>query len=188
MLALLNEQQLEETAESYKQFTLYQLQLEQRHRRSSLFISDHPEEHWLGILSSHFDPGNAEWILEGLIEHEEQLFILDDILESYYEESEEDYWDSYHKPTGSRFEITEAAVARAKENDELSPDALAFLRYHDTYVPYGNSPRYIYTAWLQNEELTAVISESYEEYREYDQCNGVILHQSYNQLLIATGA
>ena len=183
MLALLNEQQLEETAESYKQFTLYQLQLEQRHRRSSLFISDHPEEHWLGILSSHFDPGNAQWILERLIDYEEELFILDDILESYYEESEEYYWDSYHKPTGSRFEITEAAVARAKENDELSPDALAFLETHDPH-----STRYIYTAWLQNEELTAVISEAYEDSREYDQCNGVIVHQSYNQLLIATGA
>jgi hypothetical protein len=183
MLALLNEQQLKETAESYKQFTLYELQLEQRHRRSSLFISDHPEEHWLRIMSSHFDPGNAQWILERLIDYEEELFILDDILESYYEESEEYYWDSYHKPTGSRFEITEAAVARAKENGELSPDALAFLETHDPH-----STRYIYTAWLQHEELTAVISESYEDSREYEQSNGVILHQSYNQLLIATGA
>jgi hypothetical protein len=186
MLALLNEQQLKETAESYKQFTLYQLQLEQQHRRSSLFISDHPEEHWLGILSSHFDPGNAQYILEGLIENEEQLFILDDILEWYHEESEEDYWDSYHKPTGSRFEITEAAVARAKDNGELSPDALAFLETHDPYQ--ASRYRHIYTSWLHNEELTAVISESYEDSREYDQCNGVILHQSNNQLLIAAGA
>ncbi len=183
MLALLNEQQLKETAESYKQFTLYELQLEQRHRRSSLFIFDHPEEHWLGILSSHFDPGNAQYILEGLIENKEQLFILDDILEWYHEESEEDYWDSYHKPTGSRFEITEAAVARARDNGELSPDALAFLETHDPH-----STRYIYTAWLEHEELTAVLFESYEDSREYDRCNGVIVHQSDNQLLIATGA
>ena len=38
---------------------------------------------------------------------------------SYYEESEEDYWDSYHKPTGSRFEITEGRKWRRQHSSQL---------------------------------------------------------------------
>ena len=51
MLTLLNEEKLENNLEQYKPFTLFELQLEQRHRRSSLFLADHPKEHWIDILT-----------------------------------------------------------------------------------------------------------------------------------------
>ena len=192
MLTLLDEDQLENSLDLYKPFTLFQLQLEQRHRKSSLFLADHPKEHWLDILTGairntpkHFTCDNAEYILEGELENDPTgLFIIEDILGSYFEESENDYMDSYFEPNGSRFEVTENAIQNAIENNEFSKEALEFLATTSKYQPKMRTGNI--TPWLENEEVREVIEEAYEEAYEYDRCNGVILNEDNGYLLMAT--
>tara|TARA_R110000824_G_scaffold14553_1_gene61828 strand:+ start:937 stop:1521 length:585 start_codon:yes stop_codon:yes gene_type:complete len=191
MLTLLSEDQLENSLDLYKPFTLYQLQLEQRHRRSSLFLADHPEEHWLDILTgakkgspSNFTYENAEYILECELENNlKGLFVIEDILDAYYEESKDSYMDSYMEPNGSRFEVTENAINNAKENKEFSKEALEFLENTSKYQPKMRTGNI--TPWLENAEAREVIEEAYEEAYEYDRCNGVIVNESNGYLLMA---
>ena len=185
MLTLLNEEQLENSLDMYKPFTLFQLQLEQRHRKSSLFLADHPEEHWISILTHHFEMGNAVYILEGELENNPKgLFIIEDILDSYFEESKNDYMDSYFEPNGSRFEITENAIKNAIKNNEFSKEALEFLENTSKYQPKMRTGNV--TPWLENEEVREVIDEAYEDSYEDDRCNGVIVNESNGYLLMAT--
>ena len=187
MLTLLDEDQLENSLDLYKPFTLFQLQLEQRHRKSSLFLADHPKEHWLDILTgakkgspSNFTYENAEYILEC----ENGLFIIEDILDAYHEESKDSYMDSYFEPNGARFEVTENAIQNAIENNEFSKEALEFLATTSKYQPKMRTGNI--TPWLENEEVREVIEEAYEEAYEYDRCNGVILNEDNGYLLMAT--
>ena len=134
MLRILNEEQLENSLDLYKPFTLFQLQLEQRHRKSSLFLADHSEDHWISILTHHFEMGNAVYILKCELENNPKgLFVIEDILDSYYEESQNYYMDSYVEPNGSRFEVTENAIQNAIENNEFSKEALEFLEKTSKY-------------------------------------------------------
>ena len=185
MLTLLNEEQLENSLDLYKPFTLFQLQIEQRHRKSSLFLADHSKEHWTDILTKDFELENAEHILGCELENDPTgLFIIEDILGSYFEESENDYMDSYFEPNGARFEVTENAIQNAIENNEFSKEALEFLATTSKYQPKMRTGNI--TPWLENEEVREVIEEAYEEAYEYDRCNGVILNEDNGYLLMAT--
>jgi len=191
MLRILNEEQLENSLELYKPFTLFQLQLEQRHRKSSLFLADHSEDHWISILTHHFEMGNAVYILKCELEHNPKgLFVIEDILDAYYEESEDSYMDSYFEPNGSRFEVTENAINNAKENSEFSKEALEFLEKTDKQELGDKWIREwkvvgVYTKYLENEEVREVIEEAYKDSYEYDRCNGVIVNESNGHLLMA---
>jgi len=184
MLTLLNEEQLENSLDMYKPFTLFQLQLEQRHRKSSLFLADHSKEHWLDILTKDFELENAEHILECELEHNPKgLFIIEDILDSYFEESKNDYMDSYFEPNGSRFEVTEKAIQNAIKNNEFSKEALEFLENTSKCQPKMRTGNI--TPWLENQGVREVIEEAYEDSYEYDRCNGVIVNESNGYLLMA---
>ena len=185
MLTLLSEDQLENSLDLYKPFTLFQLQIERRHRKSSLFLADHSREHWLDILTgakkgspSNFTYENAEYILEC----ENGLFIIEDILDAYYEEDKDSYMDSYFEPNGSRFEVTENAIQNAIENNEFSKEALEFLENTSKCQPKMRTGNI--TPWLENEEVREVIEEAYEDSYEYDRCNGVIINESNGYLLM----
>ena len=112
------------------------------------------------------------------------LFVIEDILDSYYEESQNSYMDSYVEPNGSRFEVTENAIQNAKENNEFSKEALEFLEKTSKYQPIFRTGNI--TPWLENEEVREVIEEAYEDSYEYDRCNGVIVNESDGYLLMAT--
>ena len=184
MLTLLSEDQLENSLDLYKPFTLFQLQIEQRHRKSSLFLADHSKEHWTDILTKDFELENAEHILGCELEHNPNgLFVIENILDTYYEESKDSYMDSYMEPNGSRFEVTENAINNAKENKEFSKEALEFLENTSKYQPNMRTGNI--TPWLENAEAREVIEEAYEEAYEYDRCNGVIVNESNGYLLMA---
>mgnify|MGYP001328741936 CR=1 FL=1 len=185
MLRILNEEQLENSLDLYKPFTLFQLQIEQRHRKSSLFLADHSEDHWISILTHHFEMGNAVYILKCELENNPKgLFVIEDILDSYYEESQNSYMDSYVEPNGSRFEVTENAIQNAIENNEFSKEALEFLEKTSKYQPKMRTGNI--TPWLENKEVREVIEEAYEDSYDYDRSNGVILNESNGHLLMAT--
>ena len=203
MLRILNEEQLENNLDLYKPFTLFQLQVKQRHRKSSLFLADHSEDHWISILTHHFEEGNAVYILEGELEHNPKgLFVREEILDSYFEEDKDSYMDSYFEPNGSRFEVTENAINNAKENNEFSKEALEFLEktakkaVNDKWSMSKSMmirPKWsrewqligVYTKYLENEEVREVIEEAYEDSYEYDRCNGVIVNEDNGYLLMA---
>lgn len=191
MLTLLNEEQLENNLEQYKPFTLFELQLEQRHRRSSLFLADHPKEHWIDILTgakkgspSNFTYENAEYILECELDNNpDGIFIIENIVEAYYEELEEEHWNEFYTPSGDRFPIMEAAIETAKVYDEFSKEALEFLENTSKYQPKMRTGKI--TPWLENEEVKQVMDEAYHDYKEWEQSNGIIVNESNGYLLIA---
>jgi hypothetical protein len=191
MLTLLNEEQLENNLEQYKPFTLFELQLEQRHRRSSLFLADHPKEHWIDILTgakkgspSNFTYENSEYILECELDNNpDGIFIIENIVEAYYEELEEEHWKEFYNPSGDMFPIMEAAIETAKVYDEFSKEALEFLENTSKYQPKMRTGNI--TPWLENEEVKQVMDEAYHDYKESEQSNGIILNESNGYLLIA---
>ena len=191
MLRILNEDQLENSLDLYKPFTLFQLQLEQRHRRSSLFLADHPKEHWIDILTgakkgspSNFTYENSEYILECELDNNpDGIFIIENIVEAYYEELEEEHWKEFYNPSGDMFPIMEAAIETAKVYDEFSKEALEFLENTSKYQPKMRTGNI--TPWLENEEVKQVMDEAYHDYKESEQSNGIILNESNGYLLIA---
>ena len=113
-------------------FNTWELQLEQRHRKSSLFLGDHPDEHWIDILLKDFEEGNAEYILERIRDIDpSDLFIIENIRDEYWEESRDSYFDSFY-PNGDRFDQTLAHFNVLIRDDHVGDEVLEFITKFET--------------------------------------------------------
>jgi hypothetical protein len=131
MLVTMHKDQLSTLAESLP-FNTWELQLEQRHRKSSLFLTDHPDEHWIDILLKDFEEGNAEYILERIRDVDPSgLFIIENILEEFWEESRDSYFDSFY-PNGDRFDQTLAHFNVLIRDDHVGDEVLEFVTKFET--------------------------------------------------------
>ena len=131
MLVTMDKDQLSTLAQSLP-FNTLELQLEQRHRKSSLFLTDHPDEHWIDILLKDFEEGNAEYILERIREIDPSgLFIIENIREEYWQESRDSYFDSFY-PNGDRFDQTLAHFNVLIRDDHVGDELLEFITKFET--------------------------------------------------------
>ena len=127
---------------------------------------------------------NADYILECELDNNpDGIFIIENIVEAYYEELEEEHWNEFYTPSGDRFPIMEAAIETAKVYDEFSKEALEFLENTSKYQPKMRTGKI--TPWLENEEVKQVMDEAYHDYKEWEQSNGIIVNESNGYLLIA---
>ena len=131
MLVTMDKDQLSTLAESLP-FNTWELQLEQRHRKSSLFLGDHPDEHWIDILLKDFEDGNAEYILERIRDIDPSgLFIIENIRDEYWQESRNGYFDSFY-PNGDRFDQTLAHFNVLIRDDHVGDELLEFITKFET--------------------------------------------------------
>ena len=131
MLATMNKDQLGTLAGSLP-FSVWDLEIEQRHRKSSLFLTDHPDEHWIDILTQDFEEGNAQYILDNLRETDPSgLFIIENIRDEYWEESRDSYFDSFY-PNGSRFDQTLAHFNVLIRDDHVGDELSEFITKFET--------------------------------------------------------